>query len=158
VTTGRVPTSHRPIGFWLKLLDRSLDDGLGAVLAGAGLTRRQWQVCNVLHNRSVSVAEVDEAIRPFLDDQEPSSAPVLDQLVADGWADRDGVRYELTPAGVARFDRVFDQVGEFRRSAVDGITDDEYDVAIRVLERMAGNLGWSRPNGRSKGQPVARPV
>jgi DNA-binding PadR family transcriptional regulator len=141
VTRGPVPTNHRPIGFWLKLLDRRLDAGLDAVLIGVGLTRRHWQVCNVLHGRPASVAEVDEAVQPFLDAQEPSLAPVLDQLVSDGWAQRDGTRFELSAAGVARFDRVLDRVSAFRRSAIEGIADDEYNVAISVLERMAGNLG-----------------
>jgi DNA-binding MarR family transcriptional regulator len=31
---------RRPIGFWLKLVDRLIDEGLDAMLGEAGLTRR----------------------------------------------------------------------------------------------------------------------
>jgi hypothetical protein len=35
---------------------------------------------------------------------------------------------------------VLDRVSDVRRSAIDGIADDGYDVAISVLERMADDL------------------
>ena len=40
-----VPTDRRPIGFWLKLVDRLIDARLEASLGG--LSRRHWQVLNV---------------------------------------------------------------------------------------------------------------
>jgi hypothetical protein len=42
------PTDRRPIGFWLKLVDRLIDERLGAPLGT--LSRRHWQVMNVVHH------------------------------------------------------------------------------------------------------------
>ena len=38
----------RPIGYWLKKLDRLIDNHFDLQLSNAGLTRRQWQLLNLL--------------------------------------------------------------------------------------------------------------
>ena len=37
---------NKPIGWWLKELDRLLESSFEQVLAADGLTRRQWQALN----------------------------------------------------------------------------------------------------------------
>ena len=143
MTDEPIPTSRRPIGFWLRLLDRLVDEGLDTTLARAGLTRRQWQVLNVLHDGRASIAEVDDRVRPFLGADEPSTAPLVDQFVHDGWAAPTGARYRLTAAGASHHDRLLTEVSHYRRSMVAGIADEDYATTIGVLERMAGNLGWT---------------
>jgi DNA-binding MarR family transcriptional regulator len=143
VTSDPIPTSRHPIGFWLKLVDRLIDEGLDATVAGAGLTRRHWQVLNVLHERPASIDEIDARVSPFLNDDEPSTAPVLDELANDGWAARHGARFELTTTGARRYDELLGEVSRYRRSTIAGISDRDYTTAIDVLERMATNLGWS---------------
>jgi hypothetical protein len=59
-----IPTEPRPIGFWLKLVDRLLDERLGVALGD--LTRRHWQVLNVVQQGPVNQAGIDERVRPFL--------------------------------------------------------------------------------------------
>jgi DNA-binding PadR family transcriptional regulator len=143
MTNEPVPTSRRPIGFWLKLVDRLIDEGLEATLERARMSRRHWQVLNVLHDGPASVTEADERVRPFLDGDEPSTAPVLDQLVDHGWAEACSDRFELTATGVARYERLLGEVSEYRRSLIAGVSDDDYSKTIGTLERMAVNLGWT---------------
>jgi hypothetical protein len=38
----------RPIGYWLKRLDRAIEDGFDRDLASWSLTRRHWQILNTL--------------------------------------------------------------------------------------------------------------
>ena len=59
-----VPTDGRPIGFWLKLVDRLIDKRLEASLGG--LSRRHWQVLNVVRKGRASQAEIDARVRPFI--------------------------------------------------------------------------------------------
>jgi hypothetical protein len=56
------PADRRPIGFWLKLVDRLID----AVLGDAGLTRRHWQVLNLLQTQPVTLQRIDTQLAPFL--------------------------------------------------------------------------------------------
>ena len=141
-----VPTDRRPIGFWLKLVDRLLDEGFERLLDDAGLTRRHWQVLTALQPGPVTVQELDARLAPFLDRREPSTGPVLDDLAACGWATRtaDG-RAAVTPAGAAAHERLLADVSAHRRRITDGITAEEYRATVAILERMAANLGWDDP-------------
>ena len=40
--------TERPIGYWLKKLDRLIDKHFELQLSNAGLARRQWQLLNLL--------------------------------------------------------------------------------------------------------------
>jgi hypothetical protein len=133
----------RPIGFWLKLVDRLLDERLDATLHADRLTRRHWQVANVLRQGGIITASrVDSELRPFLDDELPTTAPLLGQLCDRGWAaaDRDGFR--LTDEGRTGLDRLQQSIADDRRAVSAGITEEQYGVTLAVLERMAHNLGW----------------
>ena len=52
-------TTVRPIGFWLKLVDRLIDDGFARTLEEHGVTRRQWQLLNVLSRQRATVEQLD---------------------------------------------------------------------------------------------------
>ena len=54
-----ISTDRRPIGFWLKLVDRLLDERLDETLGD--LTRRHWQVLNVLQQGAVDQADFRQA-------------------------------------------------------------------------------------------------
>ncbi len=144
MNAGDAPSEPRPIGFWLKLVDRLIDEHFDSDLNEAHLTRRHWQLLNVLEREGhgVTIAEVDESVRPFLDDIEPTARPTLDNLVERGWVSTDAERYDLTPDGAAAFEPLRAKVLESRRLVSRGITHDEYRAAVGVLERMARNLGW----------------
>ena len=43
--------SERPIGYWLKKLDRLIDQQFETQLSTARLSRRQWLLLNLLDNK-----------------------------------------------------------------------------------------------------------
>jgi hypothetical protein len=147
-TTTTAPTARRPIGFWLKLVDRLLDEGFDRLLGGAGLTRRHWQALTALQSGPATVQELDATLAPFLDDQEPTTRPVLDDLAARGWAAWAEERAVATPAGTAAHGELLAAVSAHRQRVTDGITAEEYRATLAVLQRMAANLGWADAPGR----------
>jgi hypothetical protein len=51
-----IPTDRRPIGFWLELVDRLIDECLEKTLGD--LTRRHWQVLKVVQQGAVDQSEL----------------------------------------------------------------------------------------------------
>jgi len=141
-------TDQRPIGFWLKLVDRLIDEQFASTLEEHGVTRRQWQLLNVLSRGPATLADLDEAVAPFLaaavDGAPPeSSAEHLTELIDSAWVDATPTGYELTERGRAAFARLADVVAEQRTVIAQGITDAEYLATVNVLTRVAKNLGWT---------------
>ena len=124
-------SSPKPIGFWLKLVDRLIDEQFAVTLEEHGVTRRQWQLLNVLDAGPSTVEQLDSAGAPFLADDDGESS--VEHLT------------ELTERGRAAFERLRDVVAERRTAATEGVTADEYEQTLAVLERVARNLGWSDP-------------
>ena len=148
--TATAPADRRPIGFWLKLVDRLLDEGFDRLLGGSGLTRRHWQALTALQAGAATVQELDASLAPFLDDQEPTTRPVLDELAARGWATwTEGGQAATTPDGRAAHDELLAEVAAQRRRVADGVSPEEYRATVAVLQRMAANLGWSDPGDAS---------
>lgn len=141
----------RPIGFWLKLVDRLIDEQFASTLEEHGVTRRQWQLLNVLSHGEATVAQLDAAVAPFLsagvgDSDEPgepeTSAEHLSELIESAWVDATSTGYELTERGRVAFDKLEAVVGELRGRLAEGLTREQYDTTVASLERMARNLGW----------------
>ncbi len=131
----------RPIGFWLKLVDRLIDEQFAATLEEHGVTRRQWQLLNVLHAQTATIEQLDAAVAPFLGAEE-TSAENLTELVESEWVGSAPTGYSLTERGRAALDRLSQVVATQRTAVAQGITSDEYQLAVSVLERMAANLGY----------------
>ena len=87
----------RPIGYWLKEVDRLIEADFARLLAEENLTRRHWQVLNALASGAGSQAEIDHALAPFRSEHEPSTAPAVADLAARGWVSG----FALTPEGRA---------------------------------------------------------
>ena len=133
----------RPIGFWLKLVDRLIDEQFATTLEEHGVTRRQWQLLNVLAGGPSTVEQLDSAVAPFLraDDHE-SSVEHLTELIDSAWVDATPTGYELTERGLGAFERLQEVVATQRTLATEGVTAQEYEQTLAVLERVARNLGW----------------
>ena len=130
----------RPIGYWLKKLDGLIEGHFERQLGDAGLTRRQWQVLNLLEDGPRSIPELQAELKPFLRDSAGELSDAVSGLVSRGWADsRDNV-ISLTEAGQAQFGLVKAKVGELRQALALGISPEEYQATIDVLARMAANL------------------
>jgi hypothetical protein len=133
----------RPIGYWLKLVDRLIDEQFASTLEEHGVTRRQWQLLNVLSREPATVEQLDAAVAPFLSsDDNESSAEHLTELIDSAWVDATPSGYELTERGRGAFDRLETVVATQRTVVADGVTAEQYEHTIAVLERMARNLGW----------------
>ena len=106
---------------------------------------RRPQVLNILQGSGGTTwSEVFAVLRTFVD------RAGLDAIVADlearGWLERqpgdgeDGPFLRLTSAGLEAHRQVFERIGAVRRRAVDGISQDDYLLVVRTLQRMASNL------------------
>lgn len=130
---------RRPIGYWLKELDRLLEEDFGRLLAAEGIGRRHWQVLNTVAAGPVSLAEVEAALAPFRSGAGPSV--VVGELRARGWVRQDGAgAVELTAEGVAAHAELGERVRANRLRVTEGISAQEYRTTVDVLERMAANL------------------
>jgi DNA-binding MarR family transcriptional regulator len=133
----------RPIGYWLKLVDRLIDEQFASTLEEHGVTRRQWQLLNVLSREPATVEQLDAAVAPFLvSDDDESSLDHLTELIDSAWVDATPTGYELTDRGRSAFERLAEVVAAQRTIVADGVTPEQYEQTVAVLERMARNLGW----------------
>lgn len=131
--------SQLPIGYWLKHLDRLIENDFDRILAAESLGRRHWQVLHSLHEGAATLAVLDERLAPFLDEEEFSVAPVVEGLRERGWVE--GLAsLSLTEAGTRAHAELFERVEESRRRLGEGISERDYRAAVEVLERMSANL------------------
>ena len=139
----------RPIGYWLKLVDRLIDEQFASTLEDHGVTRRQWQLLNVLARENATVEQLDAAVAPFLSasttegDEPESSAEHLSELIDSAWVDATPTGYELTERGRLAFDKLQEVVAVQRTLIAEGVAPEEYEQTVSVLERVARNLGWN---------------
>jgi DNA-binding MarR family transcriptional regulator len=134
------PGPERPIGYWLKNLDRLIDARFERQLGDAGLSRRQWQLINLLEDGPRSVPELHTELEPFLQDAPDDLQDALSGLVGRGWADSQDEIVALTEIGQAQFGLVTAKVAELRQTLMIGISAEQYQTTTDVLIRMAANL------------------
>lgn len=134
---------QRPIGYWLKLVDGLIDRQFAGTLDEHGVTRRQWQLLNVLRRGPATVEQLDEAVAPFLVEGEESSAEHLTELIDSAWVAATPEGYELTERGETAFGTLAEVVAHQRSVVAQGITEQEYAETLGVLEKMARNLGYT---------------
>ncbi|WP_108249090.1 transcriptional regulator [Planctomonas deserti] len=144
-------TTVRPIGFWLKLVDRLIDDGFARTLEEHGVTRRQWQLLTILDANAASGEQLSAAIRPFLqgeaaaavDAGEPATAEEnLEELMESDWVMLEGGLYALTERGRTLYEKLRVVVTGIRDQVSEGVSEADYATTLVTLERMATNLGW----------------
>ncbi|MFI2738633.1 MarR family winged helix-turn-helix transcriptional regulator [Streptomyces sp. NPDC018711] len=139
------PNAMPPIGFLLNRTDKALTRVMDGTLGEFGLTRVAWQVLNMVRKEDgITDAEVLRILSVNAD--APTLTAAVETTLTGGWTSRPAPgRLTLTPDGAARLAEVADHVKAFRTRSVDGITPEEYGTAVRVLERMIGNLEGTRP-------------
>ncbi len=136
--------TQRPLGFWLKLVDGLINQQFDGLVEEHGVTRRQWQMMNVLAGSPSTEAELTKVLKPFFDSEaDVSAAEPVAELVESGWVAVDGGQYILSEIGRESLARLSEVVERNRTQITDGIPPEEYDAALDVLQRMAHNLGWS---------------
>ena len=150
-----------------------IDEQFASTLEEHGVTRRQWQLLNILARENATLQQLDTAVAPFLsaplpfetapsdtapsdtldaasgdsetsaDDPAETSASHLAELVESEWVRIAGSVYELTERGRIALERLSVVVDAQRTLATEGVTPDQYEQTVAVLERVARNLGWN---------------
>jgi hypothetical protein len=132
---------ERPIGYWLKHLDRLIEQAAERALAEEHLTRRHWQIMNVLRKSPLGPAALADALRPFWGPGAITLDQATSELAGRGWLIRDGAgQYALSPAGEAAHAAVQEKVYGIRAQFLMGLTEDDYLLTVQMLQRMAANL------------------
>lgn len=132
-------TGTRPIGLLLRTLDRLIDERFEHAIGARGVTRRQWQLLNLLAGGARSTAELTASVSPFLAAGE-TVHPHLEPLAGTGVVrpERDG--YALTDAGHMLVADLARDVEAVRDRTVAGLPDGEYRRTVATLEAMVENL------------------
>ena len=130
---------NRPIGYWVKRLDASLETHFDSTLARLHLTRRQWHVLKALNSGSVTPVEVGDILRPLGSDDGDAREREMAALVRKGLVTLSDGRLTLTEAGTALYSEASGLMEATRRELTAGIGADEYAMAVSVLERMSNN-------------------
>jgi len=132
---------ERPIGYWLKHLDRLIEAAFERIFAGEGLTRRHWQAMNVLRDSPQDTAGLSEAMRPFWSPAAITLDEVTAELTRRGWLTQDDAgRYAFTPAGYVGHAAVEEKVHAIRSTFLAGLTEEDYHATVRTLQQMTENL------------------
>ncbi|GAB7184973.1 hypothetical protein ATKI12_4804 [Kitasatospora sp. Ki12] len=130
----------KPIGYWLNRTDKALTGHMNSMLAEFGLTRLAWQVLNVVADDPRATDTRILAVLAANADAD-ALADAVETVLAGDWAARpEPGRLALTADGRARLAQVAERVDAFRERSAAGITDEEYRIAVTVLERMTHNL------------------
>ena len=126
-------SADKPIGWWLKHVDRLIEASMDRVLAGEGIGRRHWQALNAV----AGGADTEPALEAALGG---SVRVVLDQLRAKHWTQEIAGRITLTPSGSAARGRLVVAIRDHRARITAGLSDEEYRGAVETLRKMARNL------------------
>ncbi|MEN3301557.1 MarR family transcriptional regulator [Pseudonocardia sp.] len=129
----------RPIGWWLKQVDRLIEESFDRLLAGEGIGRRHWQALNAVAGGADTPAALDAALAP-LRAAGPAPGVILDQLRARRWVQNAAGRITLTPAGSAARGRLIVAVRDHRARITEGVGEAEYRTTVATLRRMSRNL------------------
>src|SRR5262249_43964719 len=132
---------ERPIGYWLKHLDRLIETAAERAFAEKKLSRRHWQIMNVLRAGPRDAGGLSEAVRPFWGPGAITLAAVIDELTSRAWLTQDAEgRYSLTAAGQVGHAEIKQRVQGIRTTFLDGLDEADYYRTVRTLRRMAENL------------------
>src|SRR5258708_17373105 len=128
--------TERPIGYWLKHLDRLIEAAAERTFAEEMLTRRHWQTMNVLREFPQDVVGLTRAIRPFWGPGAITLDEVTGELARQGWLTQDDAeRYTPTPAGQAGHAAVETKVHDIRSAFLTGLTEHAYHPTLPLLSR-----------------------
>ncbi|MBT2517294.1 hypothetical protein J7E29_07615 [Streptomyces sp. ISL-90] len=133
-TETTVPTSPRPLGYWLRVIDRRLDDAMRDLFAAEGISRRDWRRLNLIAG-TVSDPGMTErlAARP------ERIAP----LVERGWVTGEPGSWSLTEAGEAALQSLHGRVSSLRATVAEAVSSEDFATTMSSLEAIARKLGWS---------------
>ncbi|MFI6416043.1 MarR family winged helix-turn-helix transcriptional regulator [Streptomyces sp. NPDC050842] len=132
----------QPIGYWSGLAHAAVTRHLRDAMARIDVTQPQYWVLNRVNGGpgAPSREEVVGQLTPLADGPH-EIARVVEQLLHRGWLRADDARrLHLTEVGEAARVRLRELVTEVRAEVHEGISDEEYVAALKVLRRMVANV------------------
>ncbi|WP_028279855.1 transcriptional regulator [Arthrobacter sp. H5] len=134
---------RRPLEFWIKLVDGLIDEQFEASLEEHGVTRRQWQILNLLAKEPATMTDLNTALAELPDDHSEETLPEqLEELTDSNWLTAQGTEYALTELGRSSVTMLTEVVSHNRDRLGADVSPADYQTATDVLEHMAKNLGW----------------
>jgi len=131
-------SSPKPVGYWAKQLDRLITDRFDRLITDVGITRRDWQILNLLAVRPNTRDGIERELAPFAHDGQTPIA--LTRLIDNGRVASTSGGLTLTESGRRAHSELTDRVGRIRDRTVHGIDDDRYRVTVATLAQMCANL------------------
>ncbi|MFF8837973.1 MarR family winged helix-turn-helix transcriptional regulator [Streptomyces sp. NPDC015130] len=139
--------ANQPIGYWSGLAHTAVTRHLRDAMARIDVTQPQYWVLNRVNGGPAAPGreEVVSRLTPLADGPH-EIARVVDQLLHRGWLRTDDSRaLHLTEAGEAARVRLRSLVTDLRTEVHEGISDEEYVAALKVLRRMVANVEGVTP-------------
>ncbi|MGW2051401.1 MarR family winged helix-turn-helix transcriptional regulator [Streptomyces sp. NPDC001858] len=135
---------QQPIGYWSWAASKAVVTRIRASLADIGTTQPQWWVlAQVARADTVKTRdEVSGLLQNYLDEGSESIESEIDRTIAQGWITEDAEgRLGMTAEGRAFYAKAAalqDELGAERHA---GISDEEYLITLKVLQRFIHNSG-----------------
>ncbi len=128
-----------PIGYYLKLADRALTNGIDTIQSRYGMDRTGWQVLNsIFENPDILEDRLLELMQPFADKSFIES--ILSKFINEGQIDFKNNRLVLTVEGNKLHGACLESQREFRNKAMMDISEEEYKTTMLTLEKIIANL------------------
>jgi DNA-binding MarR family transcriptional regulator len=134
--------ANQPVGYWCGLTHATVTRYLRDAMAKVDVTQPQYWVLNRV-NGGPTAPSREEAVAQLthLADGPYDIARVIDQLLHREWLRIDDEqRLYLTDAGETARARLRDLATEVRAVVHQGISDEEYVAALKVLRKMVANV------------------
>ncbi|MGX2995063.1 MarR family winged helix-turn-helix transcriptional regulator [Streptomyces sp. JNUCC 64] len=135
---------RQPIGYWSWATYKAVVPFIREGLAGLGLTQPQWWILSQLATSpdGRELPELAAFLSGYLDTGAPGIESATAELARRGLVETDDTdRVRITGPGRT----LWQEAAEFQRERLavihDGVTDEEYVAALKVLQRMIHNTG-----------------
>ncbi|MEU5128206.1 MarR family winged helix-turn-helix transcriptional regulator [Streptomyces mobaraensis] len=135
----------QPIGYWSGATHDAVIRHIRDGMAGVDITQPQWWILNQVAGAGRPRGELVARLGGTIGVGPDEIGRTADSLLARGWLtadDRGALR--LTDAGRAAKARTKELVDGMRAEIHEGIPDEEYVGALRVLRRMIHNVTAAR--------------
>ncbi|MFI0982318.1 MarR family winged helix-turn-helix transcriptional regulator [Streptomyces sp. NPDC021093] len=132
--------ASQPVAYWTGVASNAVKNLLRDSMAHYDVTQPMWWVLNRVDAAPTTRAEVVAALAEVADNPYDISR-VVDQLLRRGWlfTDEGTGLLSLTDAGRAGKAEVKQLVNRLRAQVHEGVSDEEYVAALKVLRRMTAN-------------------
>ncbi|MFE6225992.1 MULTISPECIES: MarR family winged helix-turn-helix transcriptional regulator [unclassified Streptomyces] len=144
--------ASQPIGYWCGLTHAAVTRHLRDAMATKDVSQPQYWVLNRVHGDPAAPTREDVVAQlSHLADGPHEISRAVDQLLHRGWLRSDDAGHiHLTDTGESARVRIRELATEVRAVVHEGISDEEYVAALKVLRRMLANV-------EGPGTPAPRP-